>query len=256
MKFGTKYILLMTLCVLPVCFEHTAAMKEDNVDYTLNLFDVLDEKKIITVDPEYILQKYPETKNPALVKLPKNLESLDLSWTNITTEDLNNILAHCPNIEALDLSGCKKIVWEHVRWGYLKNLEALVLSRTDITAAALNTIFESCQKLEKLAIFFSNVGVVWEHVHWGYLRALYLRWTDITADGLNNILQSCPTIEELDLSGCKKIAWEHVRWGYLINLRALELSGTGITTEDLNKILKCCPNIKALNLQDCKKIVW
>ena len=176
MKFGTKYILLMTLCALVVCFDHATATKRkrnpnynskdpnDNPSKVLATCDDDDEQLNILTnqldleDLEHILQKYPriEELNPDLVKKPKNLKSLDLSFAVITTEELNTILKCCPNIEVLNLSGCRYITWKNIHWELLKNLKSLDLSFTDITTEDLNKILKCCPNLKKPGLVECN----------------------------------------------------------------------------------------------------
>ncbi|KKR96870.1 MAG: hypothetical protein UU47_C0006G0031 [candidate division TM6 bacterium GW2011_GWE2_41_16] len=138
------------------------------------------------------------------------LESFDtdFSTTNpvieMTDEDLNAIIAACPNLEVLEL--------------YCYN---------HLTAHSLNNIAQ-LRHLKK----FVYVGQSINDGYWG---------APIDSHVLSHIATHCLELEEIQVSGCKK-SFDHRNFAST-SLRRLDLGFTFLTETDLIAILTHCPNL-------------
>ena len=196
----------------------------------------------------------------------KNLNKLNLSFTDITTEGLKKILTCCPNLTEFNLSGCEKIDFtdKAIDWSKCTQLKSLDLSHTAITPESLNKILTGCPSLKKLSLFgcfgcnddkkidFADKAIDWSKCT--QLKSLDLSCTAITTESLEKILTCCPSLKNLMLRTCGLIDFTDpkIDWSNCANLTKLNLSYTDdIITEGLKKILTCCPKLKELNLLWC-----
>ena len=84
----------------------------------------------------------------------KNIEKLNLPFTDITAEGLKKILIGCPRLKELKLSECENIDFINIDWSNCKNLNDLTLYCTDITTEGLKKILTGCPNLTKLYLLY------------------------------------------------------------------------------------------------------
>lgn len=88
-----------------------------------------------------------------LEKIAKNcikLKELDVSFSNITHDELNQFLEHCTALEKLNLDACDSIKFEKLNWAKTGKLTKLNLSDTKINFKELKRILNNISTLEKL----------------------------------------------------------------------------------------------------------
>ncbi|HBY06183.1 MAG: hypothetical protein UV38_C0002G0061 [candidate division TM6 bacterium GW2011_GWE2_42_60] len=170
---------------------------------TEDLIKLIQEKGAQIVELDFSKCKNIDFTNLNLSGCNK-LQTLDLSYTNITTEDLNKIISSRPELICLYLDRCNKLDFANLNLNGCVNLLNLDLSYTNITTEDLNKIISSRPELICLYLLECN-AIDFTDINWSKneLEALYLNSTYITPDGLKKILASCPNLRTLDLWECK-----------------------------------------------------
>jgi len=90
------------------------------------------------------------------------LETIDLSYSNITESGLQNILTQCTKLKDLNLLSNFRFIerdfdFETLNWSNCKNLEKLNLFRTDLTKDGLINILTQCTALNNLNLWNCNL---------------------------------------------------------------------------------------------------
>ncbi|KAF7850683.1 hypothetical protein BT93_L5106 [Corymbia citriodora subsp. variegata] len=165
-------------------------------------------------------------------------------------------LDYIPNLEQLDLHGCKNLEHAHVSVAYHPKLQLLNLggcSNLNDLPARLQSknlrllILENCSKLQRFPDIPDEIKS---------LQKLDLKGTSI--EELPTSIENLVSLEEMELSYCKKLAILPTSIYRLQNLRSLELGGCSKLIkfpkeEDLSEphAKTGFPKLKFLNLSEC-----
>ncbi|XP_054797794.1 disease resistance protein Roq1-like isoform X2 [Prosopis cineraria] len=174
------------------------------------------------------------------------LSYLDVSFTDMTeTPNFSGV----PNLEHLNLEGCKSLVKVHPSLGELKRLVEIKLSgciNLEILPRKLETNslkrlnLNGCKKVALLPKFGEGMNE---------LSYLDVSFTDMTE---TPNFSGVPNLEHLNLEGCKSLVKVHPSLGELKRLVEIKLSGC-INLEILPRKLET-NSLKRLNLNGCKKV--
>ncbi|OHE73339.1 MAG: hypothetical protein A2007_01775 [Verrucomicrobia bacterium GWC2_42_7] len=221
-----------------------------NADCTLgvliNIFDFLDEKD------QGRLARVNRTLRAAALKRRELFESLDLSNSGLTDEQLRFVVQQHPNLKRLSLRYCPNLTDEGLAvLGQLHQLEEIDLSNTALKEGSLMKIAEGCPYLMKCSCYNTEVTSKGLTVLGSCCKNITsLETTGVRLTYLSFIPQCFPNLTELpdfysDFDSERSamavaIAEKH-------KLRKVNLSGlTSLTDADLNAFTEC--PIASLNL--------
>lgn len=132
----------------------------------------------------------------------KNIKTLDLSYSTLSTETLQSILDNCTQLNEFFLNGCEKIE-EETNWEKQKKLQKLGLAYTYLPTKAVQQIMDNCQ-LTDLELGYDIKGLATEKLVWKKqtaLKKLVLHpRSPVTYEYLLNLLLSCKKLTDLDLT--------------------------------------------------------
>ncbi|KAM7446348.1 Lysine-specific demethylase 2A [Porites harrisoni] len=198
------------------------------------LWSVIDlsEKKVVSAAAlKGIVRRQPTT--------------LNLSWTNVTFQQLKWLLNRLPRIRELYLSGTTEATVYALSSVVCPRLKVLGLSwSVGITDSLLKEII--------LPVSDSRAGSVESKSSFYRLTTLFLSGCDVTGSSLRLLVQHCPDLRKLDLSLCPGITdqdIESVCGQALIN--EFLLSGCASLTDKCLSFLKLFPSIARLDLRSC-----
>ncbi len=191
----------------------------------------------------------------------KEIETLNITDTNITTQGLQAILDNCLNLRDLRACDCNELVLEDLNWGNAKKIVELDLSENFITTAGLQKLLNSCPHLKILKLRECS-GFLAGAIDWvvvGELFALDLGGSvRVSNKTLKEIGIACPKLsvlflanqvsEESDAFCGSDVNWETgLDWGLFKNLTELDLDFNDyVTSKGVEKILKNCSKLKVL----------
>ena len=187
---------------------------------------------------------------------PSNLEEINLSGTNISSEGLQSILDVSKNLKKLYLGHCKAI-GAGFRLADSIKLEELDLRGSAITSQGLTSISAVSPKLKKLNLknckaigagFRLEVGTRFEE-----LEELDLSYNAISSTGLRSFIAASPNLKILYLYDCSAI-WDDFHLEDDTRLDELSLSGSPISSQGLKSFIDASPNLKKLYLDNCTAI--
>lgn len=198
------------------------------------LWSVIDlsEKKVVSAAAlKGIVRRQPTT--------------LNLSWTNVTFQQLKWLLNRLPRIRELYLSGTTEATVYALSSVVCPRLKVLGLSwSVGITDSLLKEII--------WPVSDSRAGSVESKSSFYRLTTLFLSGCDVTGSSLRLLVQHCPDLRKLDLSLCPGITdqdIESVCGQALIN--EFLLSGCASLTDKCLSFLKLFPSIARLDLRSC-----
>ncbi|KAL7599329.1 hypothetical protein Lser_V15G22300 [Lactuca serriola] len=182
-------------------------------------------------------------------KALNKLKFLDLSYSKLRNLDLGLT----PNIETLNLRGCRELVKLHMlaRCSKLINIDlsSSMLRTIDLGPAPNLEILNlnRCEELVELHMLPGCLKLITVDLSWSMLRTLDLR--------------STPNLELLDLKGCSELIKLHMP-DKSPNLRSLELSYSKLRTLDIGLTPKLeyleityCYDLEELHMADeCQKL--
>ncbi|CAI9284457.1 unnamed protein product [Lactuca saligna] len=182
-------------------------------------------------------------------KALNKLKFLDLSYSKLRNLDLGLT----PNIEMLNLRGCRELVKLHMlaRCSKLINIDlsSSMLRTIDLGPAPNLEILnlKGCEELVELHMLPGCLKLITVDLSWSMLRTLDLR--------------STPNLELLDLKGCSELIELHMP-DKSPNLRSLELSYSKLRTLDIGLTPKLeyleityCYDLEELHMADeCQKL--
>lgn len=165
----------------------------------------------------------------------KGLQSLDLSRSDITNQQLIDLVDCCPNLHTLNVMWGKKIGNQGVRaiLERAQNLRVLDVSRCHITDNAFVGTPQNRLNLHTLSI---DPG--------------YFIDEKITNIGIQAILQNFPNLQDFDVGRCDITDAAFV--GSLQNFRRLRLECKGISRDVLINIIQRSPNLQVLEVPYCR----
>jgi hypothetical protein len=191
-----------------------------------------------------------------------SLESLSVSWSSITTEQLQALLKHTPKLKTLNLNSCENLDYNSLNFKEiaLDSLESLDVSGSSITTEQLQALLKHTSKLKTLNLnsceYLDYSSLKLEGVALDSLESLDVSWSSITTEQLQALLKHTPKLKTLTLSSCENLSNSSLKLEgvALGSLESLDVSGSSITTEQLQALLKKTPNIKTLMLFSCENL--
>lgn len=184
----------------------------------------------------------------------KNLEHLDFSNTCVAKDDVQQIIADCPNLEDINLSGCTNLT-EIYQKHFNKKTIFRLKNPTDgfkVMLSEIGNILTTIDFSGLLEINFEDKNLDWNKCP--QLKVLNLLNTKITALGLKKTLSGCKSLEVLGLYRCKNITaaeFEKFEWPHL---KGFNFGGTHITEECLKKILATNNQLEWVSLEECTNL--
>lgn len=232
--------------------------------------DTIDASKMWTADED--MAAFDQIENTAEVNLSgsrvegkglahllhlQKLREIDLSHTNTLKDEAYAILAKMKNLESLDLSSSEVTDTELVKLEQMPNLKRLILRDNIITAKGLvalshlpklqNLDIEDCKRIQPgdWNVFKS----------FGALKTLDVSGTKFDDAGLKVLcsIRGTPPLETLALDHTAVTDAGFVDIAKLDFLQNLSVAGTKITGVGLASILRNS-NIKLVNVADCSKL--
>ena len=200
-----------------------------------------------------------------LNRVGDRLKVLDLSYTNISLADMEDLTKSFTKLEKLILVGCRNIT-NASAISFLNRvgtgLKVLDLSYTDISLASLEDLATSFTKLEKLILvgcrnitdasaicFLNRVGTG--------LKVLDLSVTNISLAGMEDLATSFNKFEELRLVDCRNIT-DASAISFLnrvgTGLKVLDLSVTNISLAGMEDLATSFTKLEKLILVGCLNI--
>jgi len=195
------------------------------------------------------------TFNDNLKSLPSSIRELILySCPWIDNASLKLMIACCPNVDTLDLSGCSQL--SAAAWGALlklQNLKYLTLSRcSNLTDEELLLVLNSCKYLESLDISeckkLTERGFHHLAVCARKFLSLNLGRTNITDSSLSEITFRLQGLEVLDIVRCSflsELGIEEALKGAL-SLKHLILTGCDVSDAFVGRQQNERPHIKII----------
>lgn len=190
------------------------------------------------------------------ISLPPSLESLDLTSTDITLEDLQILFQYCKSLKTLTLNRCNHLGMLPNNFVLPPTIEELHLTGINITWQVLSEICQNCTTLKTINLSnCNNLGSLPENFALASsVETLHLIGTNITWQDIQKICQNCTTLKTLNLKDCKNIDKLSKNFLFPSSLESLNLSSTNVTLQDVQTVCQNCTTLKTLNLKGCKNI--
>ncbi|HBL98356.1 TPA: hypothetical protein DDZ86_01790 [Candidatus Dependentiae bacterium] len=187
-------------------------------------------------------------KNLALIK------RINVGSTNITDDQLENILKNSPFLLKLHLYGCDLLKFKgNLSWCKVPFLTDLNVGATAINDKQLEKIFTHCKRLVKLKLNsckkISTTSL--EGKNSLDLKTLLLDDTLVFDGSLNKIFHRVPVLEDLSLCICEALLFKSIKWERASSIKRLNLWGTKISDTGLADILNNLPLLEDLTLHEC-----
>ena len=174
--------------------------------------------------------------------------TLNLSWTNITFQQLQWLLNRLPRIRELYLSGTTEAT--------VYALSSVICPRLKVLGLSWSVgITDSLLKELVLPVSDSRAGSGETKSPFFRLSTLFLSGCDVTGSTLRLLVQHCPDLRKLDLSFCPGITdqdIESVCGQALIN--EFLLSGCPKLSDKCLSFLQLFPSFSRLDLRSCNAV--
>ncbi|XP_023341503.1 uncharacterized protein LOC111711391 isoform X3 [Eurytemora carolleeae] len=195
------------------------------------------------------------------------LRSLDISYTEITGENLSEYKGTLPCLENLDMQFCDQLINK----GLLQilqlcgsTLRSLDISETKITGENLSEYKRTLPFLENLNMRdceqLTNKGLLQILQLCGStLRSLDISKRNITGENLSEYKGTLPCLENLNMSDFKQLTNKELLEILQLcgsTLRSLDISNTNITGENLSEYKGTLPCLENLNMRYCKQLTY
>jgi len=193
------------------------------------------------------------------------LRSLDISYTDITGENLSEYKGTLPCLENLNMQFCDQLTNK----GLLQILQlcgstirSLDISETKITGENLSEYKRTLPCLENLNMSdceqLTNKGLLQILQLCGStLRSLDISNTNITGENLSEYKGTLPCLENLNMSSCKQLTDKGLLQILLLcgsTLRTLVIWGTNVTGEIFFEYMGTLPCLNTLDMSNCKQL--
>lgn len=206
----------------------------------------------------------------ALTKNTPRLENLSIRWSRyISDNGLSKVLLSCPNLTAIDLSGCGTFLTDSslVDIAQRINIKLRSLNTTccgALTDVGFRAIANECRNIRILALNMcrriSDEGVVQLASNCPFLEEFCLAGCRKVGDrSVAAIALHCPRLHTLDLVWCRGVTNHGIlmlakRWSSR-RLRRLGLSGCGSLSDvGLARLGDGCPAMVTLDMENCISI--
>ncbi len=193
---------------------------------------------------------------PGNLNLTSSLESLDLSFSNISSKSLGQLLTKTTALKSLDLRGCKELsglLPDHLN---LTSLESLDLCFSNISSKSLGKLLTKTTALKSLDLRGCKElsGLLPDHLNLTSLESLDLSRSNISSESLGQLLAKTTALKSLDLHDCEKLSGILPENLNLASLELLNLSGSNISSKSLDQLLTKTTALKSLDLRGCKEL--
>jgi hypothetical protein len=210
----------------------------------------------------------PNTLLPIIVQTCSNLQSLNLSWNNITESTLNHLINYSQfiHLRTLDLTGCQilddtLLINIFIRTETDFHLEKLVLHAcTNITWISLDTIAICIPKLTHLNIsrciglknLSSNQNLTCFH-YWPQLEYIdFGHLLTLTDNDLTIVFDNCKYLHTLIFDDCINLTDQTIH-RLTSNFQMISLNNcTNISTDVFMNLNEQCPDLHTINLHSIK----
>jgi hypothetical protein len=188
-----------------------------------------------------------------------HLESLDVSNSKISVENMSKFLAATPMLRALNLAQCEKLDGElRLDTASLLHLESLDVSESNISVDNLNKLLAAAPKLRTLILYKSKSldrALSLNTVSLLHLESLDVSDSNISVDNVNKLLVVAPKLRTLTLSYCDNLDGAlYLHSNSLLHLESLALSSSNISVLNVNKFLAVTPKLRTLELNWCESL--
>ena len=138
------------------------------------------------------------------------LKEINFVSSNINSADLQEILKKAPNLEKIDLGGCRNIVDLNLAGINLDKLKDINFAYSNIKSAGLQEILKQAPNLENIDLWGCRniVDLNLAGINLGKLKDIDLGYSYINSADLQEILKKAPNLENINLGGCDDIATE------------------------------------------------
>ena len=185
----------------------------------------------------------------------KNLKLLNLAEAHICAPDLSLLFKLTPEIESLNLSGCKYFGQESfgLTKNQLKSLKKIDLEKAQCTTQELSELLNAAPHIEHLNLtkcsIFNNGNLIIEE-QLKQLTTLNINQSNITGDDFFRLIAMAPNLVSINFSECNllnstDVAIKPIELNHLITLNA---SHAILTIEQLATLIKAAPHLKSINL--------
>ena len=200
-----------------------------------------------------------------LNKTGYSLKKLDLSYSNLTLNDIGSFSASLSSIEDLNLSCCDELTDSRLVSILNKtgnSLKKLDLSNTNLTLTDIGSLTASFSSIEDLNLSccrnLTDSGLVSILNKTGdSLKKLNLSCTILSLTDIGSFSASFSSIEDLILRGCRNLTDSGLV--SILNktrdsLKKLDLSYTDLTLTDIGSLTASLSSIEDLNLSFCPNL--
>lgn len=225
-----------------------------------SVFSVFEELPITSQQEaiKNLLCSYPQYKKEFYINWVglKKLQHLKVNNSSLLTQDAQQILDDCPQLQVLSFRGNQDINLALLKWDAVKNLKRLDLRETsDISGTTLNKLGTACPDLTILKINNVNLDANFEWGKFTKLVKLYLNSDGegtIAISSFKNLLENCP-LENFLFEGALSGGELTNLSKQVLALKCLSIEGN-ITDTTLCTILNKCPDLKSLYIGNCPEL--
>ena len=194
------------------------------------------------------------------------LEELDLGYNPELTDAAVRVVAkHCPNLQSLNVRGCKQLTDAAVRAvaEHCPNLQSLNVGACEqLTDDAVQAVAEHCHNLQSLQVYgckqLTGLAVRAVAKHCPKLQSMDVGECDRLTDAdVRDVAEQCPNLLSLDVGWCRRLTDAAVLAvaEHCPNLQSLNVRGCKqLTDAAVRVVAEQCPNLQSLNLTACKQL--
>ena len=193
---------------------------------------------------------------PQLSSCPQ-LRDLDLSNTNVQSEDLAAMMAACPQLERLVVAYCEELKGDWLpELRHCPRLRDLDLRLTYVKSGNLAAMAAACPQLERLSVArCPEMTGDWmpELRRCPQLRDLNLSNTNVRSKDLAAAVVACPQLERLAVVYCPGLKDDWLpELRHCPRLRDLDLSHNVVRSKKLAVAVAACPQLERLSVERCR----
>jgi hypothetical protein len=246
-----KEIILSTYSIYP----HEKTLTEHGLLKLLQFFPNLEK---IDLTSRTNIKFLSESFNLNKLELKLKLKIINLSNTDINTENLIILLNNCPKLESIDLSICKQINFDSIfETLHINNtLRNINLNQTLITDLGLLNLLMKFPKLEDISLKDCDLIQLedqqLDNRSFNKIKIINLNNTKISNAGLSKLLKLFPSLENISLE-YNEFTLENLNLEnlYLLNLKIINFSDCwNITDKGLQEFAKLVPNLEEIYITE------
>ncbi|XP_012555327.2 F-box/LRR-repeat protein 7 isoform X1 [Hydra vulgaris] len=194
----------------------------------------------------------------------KNIEILDISWSNVTNIGITAICLNLPRIVCLLLNGCQGITNDsivQIAEKYSESLKTLeIFGCFNVSPQTINKLIEKCFHIRKLnlgqchKVTNNSISLIAKHLK--KLQSLDIRGCmQVRDNSLCELIENCHELTSLVVANCPAIT--DITLYSLSNhssiIKNLDACGCGkITDKGVRSLVKGCTKLQSLDLSSTK----